>query len=99
MKQERLDVLERVYNEAIEFNSMDSGIIVGLDELVESNFDIQYLEKAEYIEVKFEGFKRAYITITAKGVDVVERMQEKEDDDEYITLIHFDGYEERMKIY
>ncbi|MCP3738804.1 hypothetical protein [Rossellomorea sp. BNER] len=75
MKKERLRILEQLYKEAKEFNSMDSGIVVEHDEMVEANFDLQYLEKTGYIEVE-DLSKGIYINITPKGVDLVESMED-----------------------
>ena len=86
MRKERLEILEKAYNEAIQFNSMDSGYKVTFNEIEANNFDYQYLSNKGLIKVEskfnLDSFdplrlKYWYVTITSAGVDTIEEYLEE----------------------
>lgn len=78
MKKNRLDILKRVYKEAVGFGTLESGLTIGFNEFLIDAFDYEYLEQKGYIKLgKSPAHSRdsAVIYITTDGVDIVESLQ------------------------
>ncbi|TYS46750.1 hypothetical protein [Bacillus infantis] len=74
MKQERLNILEEIYNEAVSFGTFDAGVKYSVEDLAASGFDLYYLEDGGYIRIPDSDPEKGWeITITYKGVDAVEQ--------------------------
>ncbi|PEJ32292.1 hypothetical protein CN689_14275 [Peribacillus butanolivorans] len=80
MKPSRLGLLKKVYDEAVKFNTMQSGLNLRNKEgYVDNVFDYEYLKAKRYITLT-DDKGGLYACITCDGIEVVEdALEDKKD--------------------
>lgn len=92
MKQSRFELLKEIYNEAVEFNTMESGLTIPFEADWIDVLDFEYLEGKGYITTSESRDKTEwYANITADGMDIVENEMKHIEIEKRLVELTLDG--------